>query len=122
MIFYRVIQAQGMGQMHQSYSLPATLPMQKTVSFSDEYGINHHFAVHDPVYDHVRALVENSQTAGTRPVFRFGIHHRPSVTSLPSTPSQSSFASAGSQASGTAPNIRCAAKIEFIIHHMCIIC
>ena len=98
----RGIQSQGMAQIQQSQSLPAALPMPKTVSYSDEYGINHQFAVQDPVYDHVRALISNTKGAGTTPVFRFGVFHRPSVSSLPSTTSQASSMSSFASGGGTA--------------------
>ena len=88
--------------MAHSFSLPAALPMKKTVSFSDEYGMNHKFTVNDAVWDHVQAVVENQQGTGTTPVFNFGIYHCPSISSLPSTISQASYGSGGSQASASA--------------------
>ena len=108
--FHRVIQAQTGGQIQHSFSLPAAMPLPKTVSFSDEYGINHDFNVNDAIWDHVCALVENTQGSGSTPVFRFGIYHRPSTASLQSTVSQASSqtsgTSTGSQPAGTGADVR----------------
>ena len=85
------------------------MPVEKRVSFSDEYGMNRDFTVNDTVWNHVRALVESNNTSANPPTFQFGIYQQPSMTSLPSRTlqhsSQTSFGSTASQTSTAQQNI-----------------